>query len=216
MNQTTRAVNYLLAAFIATLFAPVIWAAESAGKERWFEVELLIFAQPKSETANKEFWPSDITLEYPKNWVELKNPNSASIDLRRDAFYLLPDKAHKLTAEKMQLRWSKAHRPLLHEAWRQPVFDKNNAPSILIHAGRQYDDHRELEGSIQLSVSRYLHLQTNLWFTEFARNTDDSVSPRPNRVTRIQQKRRMRSKDLHYIDHPLVGILILITPYKQR
>ena len=32
------------------------------------------------------------------------------------------------------------------------------------------------------------------------------------RIILIQQKRRMRSKELHFIDHPLMGVLLQITP----
>jgi hypothetical protein len=31
----------------------------------------------------------------------------------------------------------------------------------------------------------------------------------------LHQSRRMRSKTLHYIDHPLYGVLLLITPYEN-
>ncbi|MCK4704001.1 MAG: hypothetical protein KAT90_00855, partial [Gammaproteobacteria bacterium] len=31
----------------------------------------------------------------------------------------------------------------------------------------------------------------------------------------LQAHRRMRSKELHYIDHPLIGILIQINPVKK-
>ena len=32
---------------------------------------------------------------------------------------------------------------------------------------------------------------------------------------RIEAERRMRSKEIHYFDHPLIGVLILITPEEQ-
>ncbi len=32
----------------------------------------------------------------------------------------------------------------------------------------------------------------------------------------MQQSRRMRSKELHYFDHPLFGLLIMITPYEKE
>jgi hypothetical protein len=28
----------------------------------------------------------------------------------------------------------------------------------------------------------------------------------------LQQKRRMRSEEIHYIDHPLLGIVVTLTP----
>ncbi|MFV2061662.1 MAG: CsiV family protein [Gammaproteobacteria bacterium] len=30
------------------------------------------------------------------------------------------------------------------------------------------------------------------------------------------QTRRLRSKELHYIDHPVISIIALITPYKKE
>lgn len=59
---------------------------------------------------------------------------------------------------------------LAYHAWRQPVFSEDDAPAIVIQAGRQYDKHFELEGSVQISVSRYLHIDTNLWLTSFEAN----------------------------------------------
>lgn len=37
----------------------------------------------------------------------------------------------------------------------------------------------------------------------------------PIRTVALTQKRRMRSKELHYIDHPLMGLLVRLTPYEQ-
>ena len=36
-----------------------------------------------------------------------------------------------------------------------------------------------------------------------------------NRVVTMRQHRKMRSNELHYLDHPLLGLLIQITPYEQ-
>jgi len=32
---------------------------------------------------------------------------------------------------------------------------------------------------------------------------------------RLKQQRRMRSKEIHYFDHPRFGVVALITPYKS-
>ena len=34
------------------------------------------------------------------------------------------------------------------------------------------------------------------------------------RTVVLRQHRRMRSNELHYIDHPLFGLLVRITPYE--
>ena len=38
----------------------------------------------------------------------------------------------------------------------------------------------------------------------------------PSRIVKITSKRRMRSKEIHYIDHPLFGIIIKIMPIKSE
>lgn len=38
----------------------------------------------------------------------------------------------------------------------------------------------------------------------------------PKRIVLVEQSRRMRSKELHYIDHPVLGLIIQITPYEKR
>jgi hypothetical protein len=34
------------------------------------------------------------------------------------------------------------------------------------------------------------------------------------RVFRLQQSRRMRSSEIHYLDHPLFGVIAQVTPYE--
>lgn len=86
-----------------------------------------------------------------------------------------------------------------------------------------------LQGLITVSLSRYLHVDATLRFEadglaplpESLNNTDETpavatdinTTSRPtNVVYLIQQSRRMRSKELHYIDHPVIGMLVMITP----
>ena len=38
----------------------------------------------------------------------------------------------------------------------------------------------------------------------------------PSRIAKITSKRRMRSKEIHYIDHPLFGIIIKILPIESK
>ncbi len=180
------------------------------------------------------------------------------VDLEREAYYLLPKAMRGLNDQAQELKWSRAHRVLFHEAWRQPILNSDRATSILVSAGESYGQHKELEGTFSISVSRYLHLRTNLWFTQFAHNygqdkglwpdlptspdqrdysitkiEEDITSPWdkieplndeydkilarpfvPERIALIKQKRRMRSKEIHYVDHPSVGMILLIEPYE--
>jgi len=95
-----------------------------------------------------------------------------------------------------------------------------------------------LIGTVKLSVARYLHLATDLIYRLPV--TQQAAVPVPDfdlwydrpyptlyepqgpayrleewqaiRGFRMQESRRMRSKVLHYLDHPLFGMVVLITP----
>ncbi len=85
-----------------------------------------------------------------------------------------------------------------------------------------------LQGLITVSLSRYLHVETTLRFEADGlaplpapaetidvpvAATEAVVKTRPTSVVYVTtQSRRMRSKELHYIDHPVIGMLVLITP----
>lgn len=74
-----------------------------------------------------------------------------------------------------------------------------------------------LDGSFTVSIGRYLHVWIDLMYRE-----PIAISPESNREYRefilapyrISMHRRMRSNELHYIDHPLVGMLVKITRHE--
>jgi hypothetical protein len=193
-------------------------------------------------------------------------------DLAHDAYYLLPESDRQLKRHADALQRDSRYRVLFHQSWRQPVLEQTLAPALLISGGDAYGSHYELEGSILLYLSRFLHLQTQLWFSEFEVNygqrpdawpilplhpaqvqapapesitaTGDALSGftlgtadtwnidlgssylsdvpsslgepyLPKRIVTLQQSRRMRSDELHYIDHPLIGLIVQITPYER-
>lgn len=45
-----------------------------------------------------------------------------------------------------------------------------------------------------------------------ASSASEETAPVPVRAAHIQQSRRMRSGELHYIDHPLLGIVVKVVP----
>ncbi|MFS1526081.1 CsiV family protein [Microbulbifer sp. 2304DJ12-6] len=72
-------------------------------------------------------------------------------------------------------------RILFHKAWRQVLEQKHNSPAVLIHGGDRFRGHSQLEGSVILSVSRYLHLSTDLWFSDFSAPPETKGIPLPKR-----------------------------------
>lgn len=193
-------------------------------------------------------------VEVPVGVVPLSRQQK--VDLKNnqlpDLFYMQEEEM-QLISQRNRLERRKKFRIMFHEAWNMPVYDRENSTPILIKGGEQYDNLFELEGSIRISVARYLHLDTNLYlrefeasqssdqtnvpgFSELLSNSNSSTailqssnaSPNPSlallgfrqyrveTVIPLKQSRRMRSGDLHYIDHPRYGILIQLTPYNPE
>lgn len=213
-----------------------------------------------------------------------QQPELVKPDLSRDPMLKLPPAERQLNGHARAMERRNGYQVLFHEAWRQPMVEDQELPALIITGGEKFGDHFELEGSIRLSLSRYLHLNTDLWLTRFEPNygqtlgtwpqlperpslsdlktqvqaeninTDlpplgdgqtlsaanawkralagDQNSPGdleqteelpsfllepylPNRIVTLKQSRRMRSTELHYLDHPLMGLLIIITPYQR-
>jgi Peptidoglycan-binding protein, CsiV len=86
----------------------------------------------------------------------------------------------------------------------------------------------ELEGKITIALSRYLHTYVDLVLRRPRLSADPVLNNAPEEAylaahaadTHIlnnhplREHRRMRSKNLHYIDNPEFGVLVLITPYE--
>ncbi|MFP5505566.1 MAG: CsiV family protein [Gammaproteobacteria bacterium] len=130
------------------------------------------------------------------------------------------------------LRRSNGYRPLLHWRWIQPGWDRKQArplhvqvpagsalpltqpsalasrtemqrlrlladPSAVTGAGLPL-----LDGTVSLSRSRFLHLAVDLIH----------VDPATGIPMQLRESRRMRSNELHYLDHPRFGVLVQVTP----
>lgn len=242
----------------------VVLAAGAAAAEPIYRVEMIVFE--RTTPTSSESWPKNLTLEYPERWRKLAKAapgdavagepaalQPAAPQPATDFFTYLPREKRSLQAAREALDRSRQMRVVFHESWRQPLGAIEKSPALIVHGGNPYDAHHELEGYIQLGISRFLHLHTNLWFTQFTRNhgqlpeswpklpsepssrtAEDSGSaefadfPAPgtdtaqdtsaqapyviNQIVTLQQKRRLRSGELHYLDHPRIGILIKIVP----
>ncbi|GMR16798.1 MAG: peptidoglycan binding protein CsiV [Gammaproteobacteria bacterium] len=86
-----------------------------------------------------------------------------------------------------------------------------------------------LEGLLRVTLARYLHLEAELTYRDtppaivksdnpfsILDNENERNKVQKQGVIHLKQKRRrIRSNELHYIDHPVLGILIRITPYEK-
>jgi len=103
------------------------------------------------------------------------------------------------------------HTGLLHKSYDElSALATLNADTDVIH---------ELEGSLKVEVGRYLHLYTDLVFRieqiEGSHEQQVSCCIAAMDDFRIKNHHRMRSRQIYYLDHPLLGILVQATPISE-
>ena len=82
----------------------------------------------------------------------------------------------------------------------------------------------ELEGTIKVILSRYLHVDADIVLRPQREELEEDIysleileeAEQPVVFRLHQTRRRMRSRELHYLDNPVIGMLVLITPYEPQ
>jgi hypothetical protein len=166
-------------------------------------------------------------------------PGFKLFDFAREDFVQLPSSASDFQQTNRTLERSGDHRLLFHGLWRQAVVQPNQSQPVYIEGGLAYGDQHELQGSLTIRFNDNedrVVIDSNLWLTEFsiventenqwtlpsipdvAENSQSSTNSdlryNPIMVYQMQQSREMRSTEFHYLDHPAMGIIILVEPYE--
>ncbi len=209
------------------LFTSALYAKDYA-------IEVILFANKDGINQSAEQFNFNHIIPVPANGLHLNSTSNNS------QWQAIPEKDYILNPVAKRLKRSNNYRILKHFAWRQPVVEKKNSQPIAIKAGRdftaQYPEHAyrqiefndtstrsaqnskvlELDGTINVVITRYIHFYSDLVY-RLPRTIPAGINDALNRSQAlvdysVQSHRRMRSRELHYIDHPLVGILIQATP----
>lgn len=186
----------ILAAILLVVFGG-IGAVSAQTDERWYQIEISIFAH-ESDHLHEEYWPPErLPSEFPANarqltsrmdildlpnwdWlaepVYLEDPLPARQsdfrlpDIDRDAFVALPASEHNFTDTNRALTASPNYRLLYHSAWRQPLDLVSRTRPLLVTGGRQFGDRHELEGGLIIGFNPgrdRVVLNTELWLSQF-------------------------------------------------
>jgi len=192
--------NTLLVAVALWLLPTVqsLAAQGGSGSTPWYTVEVVLFTRNTSPGASGEVW-SKAAGEL--NWESERVTDYATV----------PQGSWRLTGAKQALKRAGGLTPIIHTAWQQPVYGRKSARSSYLKSDREITPGTPLvEGMVKVSVSRYLHVNLDLLLRGAPAGANRLAGG--FQTFRFDEHRRMRSRELHYIDHPLMGMLILITP----
>lgn len=205
--------------------------------ERWYNVEVIIFAYNSDVGVQEEFWPVDTGYPDVGNSVALvKSDASERLPGEIIDYEVLP--ISMLSGALNRLRRSSRYEVLYSRAWRLPDLPSRSANPVRIRAGKRYDANGniaaavpvglpgqpqfmvddalyEIDGRIKISLSKFLDVDADLLYRRHVSLPDENNLPvNEFRQFRLTEFRRMKSKSIHYLDHPLFGVIIGINRYR--
>jgi len=149
-------------------------------------------------------------------------PADYQSELQQRSFRFEPSSSFLLSPQIARLQRNPVYRVVFHRAWIQPVPDRDQLLPMLIQVGDRIGGGWRIEGILGVTRERYLHLDTRLWYSLDPGQTPDvTTSPDTGFAERgangagymeLHEQRRMRSGELHYLDHPKFGVLARVDP----
>ncbi len=224
---------------VFTLLTLTLFSTLVSANDKDYAIEVIIFVNKDGLQHTAEQFSINQFIPVPRDGLQLYSPNN-NTDWQpvSEDEYILNNVAEKL-------KRSGHYRILKHIAWRQPAVEKDEALPIRIIAGRDFTDlyperaYRQIEfsdtsnqtntgsnkvhelaGTIKVAITRYIHVYSDLVYRLPRTNPsyiDDALNREQILVDyAVNSHRRMRSRELHYIDHPIVGIIVEATPITKN
>ncbi len=159
-----------------------LFSAAVSADDKAFKIELVIFAQDKP--SSEIFDQERSEIEWPRRLADLGNyPQVAPEHM-------------SLSGIAAKFERSAGYRALLHAAWTQAV------PADSIGTAVQLQNSSgSVNGFLRLQRGHYLYMLADLEY-----NPTGSV------YYRLNEKRRFKLNELHYLDHPKFGVIVRVSP----
>jgi len=172
------------------LFVALMSFGALAHAQQWYHVELIVF-----EVLN----PSD-NEQSPV--FTLQDPAPLKVGMANKV--IQPAGNKNLTDISQRLRNSAGYRVISHQTWQQAVGSRSRAQAVAIDSDR-------VQGQVRFHIATYLHASLDLWLQDVVRSVE-SDSYHTLHQPRLVELRRIRSKQVHYFDHPRFGAILQLIP----
>ncbi len=222
MKMNKRFLFCLLLAGISTVFSAPALSARS------YLIELAVFTQhdgtrDEKWTANhpplsirkmaRAQLPSQIMQDFAQAPVEMKESSFA--------FYVGRLKKDPGKTLILSTRWVQAVRAPASTTIAR-ITNRSQTSVVINSAGMEIGQNRPteitqpvLDGFISFYLSGQYTLEADIRYTPVYRSSILDEEPSTPTTYRIYEKRRMKSGELNYYDHPKIGMLLLVTPVEM-
>lgn len=154
--------------------------------EREYSIELIIFAQDQPTTEVFEEIESKIA------WPRKVAKRSAYKKVEKDEL--------SLKKSYSKLARGTDYQPIMHVAWIQKVNSNSYSRAVRIR-----NRERTINGFFMLQRGHLVHMIADI---EYSPNDEYENAP----IYRLNEKRRFKLNETHYLDHPKFGILARVSP----
>jgi hypothetical protein len=216
---------------VATLLMlqPTLVLAAGKKNDTWYQIEVII-AQRTDHLPTLEsfpFQPPPISWNRGQTLTPF-DPETSDRDLLENVeFVSLPTDQLILKNEARMLEKNAGYKVLVHQSWRQILKGNKTINWVDIRGGYAWAGHQQLEGSLGFSKGRFLHVHSDLHLNQFPSiqstssqrakqnllSAGQSLVPIVETRYSLTQRRKMRSNELHYLDHPKLVLLVKVIPY---
>jgi hypothetical protein len=189
----------------------------------WYQFEVIVFERIAKGAGSTEAWPADPDTPSLLDAIPFDTRGSATLRNNKPIPYRpLPGAEQRMGGIWSRFRNSRNYRPLYHIAWRQQMVDPEKAQKLYLYlpprdgAPASPSNPPLLEGTLKIGVKRYLHVEADLLLREPRESdaTDGYLTGPAFNAYRLHEKSRMRSGKLHYLDHPVLGVLLEAEKYQ--
>ena len=182
----------------------------SAPAVDFYDVEILVFRQLDSQGDDEE-------LEVPNiRHLELNLELQDLLD-RTSAIPLEPAIEGYLSHPAQRIGSSRDYEILFHGRWSQTTSDRKAAPYIRIDLPAIRRSHT-LTGVLRLFATDLLYVDTFLRYRpakqQATNQTSESTGPNTQPYYFLKERRRVKFREVHFLDHPKFGILLTVWPVK--
>lgn len=187
---------------------------------RVYQIELEIFRNNEPSLVNMERYQKPTSLpDFRKTKVldevvSIININEGQLGSKYPLFKILPENTRRLDLGE-KFKNLDSFTQLISIAWNHP---RNNSQEIYIASGSRYLGQielnerffekntnvlnmRNLQGTVKLEIDRLMFLKL-----EFIYDHEEFG------IVQLREKRRIKLNELNYFDHPLFGIVALVSP----
>jgi hypothetical protein len=191
-----------------------------------YQVDIIVFEHTDSKRFDAEIWPKVVGKLDASNAIKLSSlkggaPESLDILESLDALDEVGDKPIKsvvpetinlvetknmrMQEEARVIKAGKVSRLIVQTAWIQPLANYVRSTPVFMQGGK---DNQEVQAVIDIKPQA--RNQFNVSFDLlFNTDTNNRQGIKEFRVTRDI---KLKSKEIYYFDHPVIGAMILITP----